>query len=181
MSPIFCSTGVPLGIIGGILLQNLVQELAIVIGQFVEAAPARLVRGNGIIFAPRAARILIEVLAWVNALVHGAQVKRLGPRDSLFSVFVFSHGSRGSRRSKVFSSERCRFARRQLPPSGQYTLKLRFQSIGTLKLKFHKTGKSMPISQSCTAEALVRDWGASCGKVAAPELTVACKTALLHY
>ena len=70
-----------LGIVGRCLLQYLTQDLAVVLGQLVEASPARLIGRNGVVLAPVAAGVLVEVLAGVRGLVHGAEVKGLGPGD----------------------------------------------------------------------------------------------------
>ena len=45
----------------GVLLGNLVQNIAIVLLQFIEAAPGRLVGRNGIVLQPGAASVLIEI------------------------------------------------------------------------------------------------------------------------
>jgi hypothetical protein len=52
-----------------LLLQNLVQQLAISFRQLVEAAPARICGRNRICFQPFAARILIKILARLAGLV----------------------------------------------------------------------------------------------------------------
>src|SRR5262249_2348731 len=77
----FLHHGAALGIVGRCLFQNGVQYLAIVFRQFVEPAPTRLIRRNGIVFAPVPASVLVEVLARVGGFVDGAQVEGFGPGD----------------------------------------------------------------------------------------------------
>src|SRR5205814_9400773 len=73
--------GVTFRIVRGRFLQNLMQQLPVIFGQFIEAAPARLVRWNWIVPAPCATGVLIEVFAWIYGLIHRTQVERLGTRD----------------------------------------------------------------------------------------------------
>ena len=70
--------GVTFRIVRGRFLQNLMQQLPVIFGQFIEAAPACLVRWNWIVPAPCAAGVLIEVFAWIYGLIHRTQVERLG-------------------------------------------------------------------------------------------------------
>ncbi|HZD09579.1 MAG TPA: hypothetical protein VE176_15085, partial [Candidatus Limnocylindrales bacterium] len=56
--------------------------------------------------------------------------------------------------------------------------KTRFQSIGTLKLNFIKLESLCPFLKG-VQQSFVPGWSACCAE--RPELTIACKTVLLHY
>ena len=51
------------------------QHVAIAIFKLAETPPARLIGRSGIVLDPRAARVLVEILAWVYGLVHGLHVE----------------------------------------------------------------------------------------------------------
>src|SRR5579863_5578907 len=61
-------------------LQDLALDPQVALVELVEAAPARLVGRDGVLRAPIAARVLIEVRARADVSVHGAEVET-GPAD----------------------------------------------------------------------------------------------------
>ena len=63
------------GIVGRGLIENIAQDQLIAFVQFVEPAPFRLVRRNGIVLDPVAAGVLVEIDARVGGLVHRIQVE----------------------------------------------------------------------------------------------------------
>src|SRR5260370_17354012 len=61
------------GTVGGSFFQDLVQELAVVFGQFIKTAPTRLIRRNGIFLSPFSASIFEECFAGVPRFIHCPQ------------------------------------------------------------------------------------------------------------
>src|SRR5205814_1741479 len=55
-------------------LQDLALDPQVALVEFIEAAPARLVGRDGILRAPAAARILIEIRARADVGIHGAEI-----------------------------------------------------------------------------------------------------------
>src|SRR5579871_1146177 len=72
----------------GGLLQQLVQHFAVVLGELVITRPKYLIGGNWILLEPRAAGILVKVLAGIHAPVHGAQVKELRTLNDVCSSIL---------------------------------------------------------------------------------------------
>jgi hypothetical protein len=66
------------GVRGGEFFQDVVLDAEVVLAELVEAAPAGAVGRDGIVFAPDAARILVEVLAGVDGGAHGFEVEAGG-------------------------------------------------------------------------------------------------------
>ena len=58
--------------------QNLVEDVAVAIRQFIEAAPHGLVGRNGVVLHPGTAGILIEIDAGVHRFVDGGEIKLRG-------------------------------------------------------------------------------------------------------
>ena len=60
------------------LFQVDIEEVAIALGELIEAAPAGLVAGDGVVLTPVAAGVLVEVGAGVGGLVDGARGRSCG-------------------------------------------------------------------------------------------------------
>src|SRR5215475_10835441 len=61
------------------LVENVVQERAVVFSEFSEASPARLVRRDGVVLAPSSAGVLVEVLTGIDGFVHRVKIVGLRP------------------------------------------------------------------------------------------------------
>src|SRR5579883_3429141 len=55
--------------------ENLVENLAIALGEFAEPAPCRLVRRDRVVFQPGSAGVLVEVVARIGGPVDGSQIE----------------------------------------------------------------------------------------------------------
>src|SRR5579875_1621946 len=58
-------------------LEIQIQQILVTLIELIEAAPSRLIRGDGIIFDPVAAGKLVEVIAWIDAGVERLQIKAM--------------------------------------------------------------------------------------------------------
>ena len=81
--PDFLRDCVAIGRRPGRIFQNLVEDFAVALGQFLERAPSRLIGGDGVALHPAATGVLVEVHAgadgWVEILYDaGARGRRLG-------------------------------------------------------------------------------------------------------